>query len=80
MAWRQFRRCSGTRVQWCEGMSRCSAGARLEGGRSIKNAPASGTKLEQRKGDGFGRVPGAVAGQVCNGFHLQRSEADVWDL
>jgi hypothetical protein len=46
-----------------------SAGAWLEGGRSIGIAPVSGTKLEQRKGGGFGRIPGAVAGRVRNGFH-----------
>jgi hypothetical protein len=33
---------------------------------------------EQRKGDGFGRVPGTVAGWVRNGFHPRRSEANVW--
>jgi hypothetical protein len=32
------------------------------------------------EGDGFGRVPGVVAGRVRNGFHSQRREADVWGL
>jgi hypothetical protein len=43
---------------------RGSAGARLEGGRSIKIAPVSGAKPKQRKGDGFehnGRVSGSGA-------------------
>jgi hypothetical protein len=30
------------------------------------------------EGDGFGRVPGAVAGWVHNGFHPRRREANVW--
>jgi hypothetical protein len=29
------------------------------------------------EGDGFGRVPGAIAGRVHNGFHPQRTEADM---
>jgi hypothetical protein len=32
------------------------------------------------EGDGFGRVPGAIAGRVHNGFHPRRREADVWGL
>jgi hypothetical protein len=28
-------------------------------------------------GDGFGTVMGAVSGQVCNGFHPRRREADM---
>jgi hypothetical protein len=55
-----------------------SAGARLEGGRSTGIAPVSGAQPEQRKGDGFVRVPGAVAGRVCNSFRQRRSEADMW--
>jgi hypothetical protein len=59
------------------GSQRGSAGALLEGGRSTGIAPVSGAQPEQRKGDGFVRVPGAVAGPVHNGFRLRRSEVDV---
>jgi hypothetical protein len=68
MVWRQFRHGSGTRVQWCEGTSRCAMGpdgaavgsqrgsarAWLEGGRLTRIAPVSGAKPEQRKGDDMG--------------------------
>jgi hypothetical protein len=68
MAWQQFGCGSGTRAQRRNGTSRCamgpdgatvgsqweSAGARLEGDRSTRIAPASGVKPEQRKGMGLG--------------------------
>jgi hypothetical protein len=31
-----------------------------------------------KEGDGFGRVPSAVAGRVRNGFLPRRREANVW--
>jgi hypothetical protein len=82
MAWQQFGHGSGTRMLWCKGTSRCamepdgaavssqrgSARARLEGGRTTRIAPMRDVKPKQRKGDGFGRVTGAVAGRVHNGF------------
>jgi hypothetical protein len=33
---------------------------------------------QAEEGDGFGRVPGAVAGRARNGFCPRSREADVW--